>query len=88
MAAHVPHLEVDAPGRPHGHLDLLRVEALGGDRLHELLQLEPVEQGGLAGRIEPDHHHVQRLEAWQEGRVGSDISQLVPHDCSRQFTPT
>lgn len=77
------HLEGDgsaaASCRPQGHLDLLRVEALRGDGLHKLLQLQPVEEGGLPRRVQADHHHMQGLEVGQERCVGGDFCQLVTH---------
>lgn len=81
LATHVPHLERRAVGLgvAHGHLDPLHVEALGGDGLNELPQLEAVEERRLAGAVQTDHHHVQGLEARQEGGVRGHVGQLVAH---------
>lgn len=88
LPTHIPNLEVYGSRRPHCHPDLLRVESLGGDGFHKLLQFEPVEQGGFAGRVEPNYHHMQGVEIRQKRRGRSHVSQLVPHDCSQRFTAT
>lgn len=60
LPAHVPHEEVDALGLAEGALHLLAVEADGGHRVEVLVELEPVERGGLAGGVQAQHDDVQR----------------------------
>lgn len=80
LAAHVPEVAADALGRAVAQLDLLRVEADGGHRVHELVELEPVEHRGLAGRVQTQHDDVQGLE-------GRDVGRDVAHGSSLRRRP-
>lgn len=50
LTSHIPHIKLDILIR-----HALHVEADGRDRRHVLAQLELVQDGGLAGGVEPEH---------------------------------
>ena len=60
LASHIPHGEVDVLV-----LDRLDVEADGGDRRHDLTELQLVQDGGLTGGIETNHQNPHVLLAEQ-----------------------
>lgn len=72
LASDVPEMTADPFGRPVAELDLLGVEADGGDGVDEFVELQAVEHGGLTSRIQAEHDDVQGLE---RGNVG----EAVPH---------
>ena len=72
LAPHVPEVAADALGRAVAQLDLLGVEADRRDRVDELVEFESVQDGGLPGRVQPQHHDVQGLE-------GRDVGEAVAH---------
>lgn len=72
LAADVPEMTADALRCTIAQLDLLRVETDRGYSVHKLIELQPVEDSGLAGRVQPQHHDVEGLE-------GRYVGKAVPH---------
>lgn len=67
LAAHVPHVELDVFVSHRLH-----VEAHGGDGGHRLAQLQLVQDGCLAGRVQAQHEDPHLL-------VPEDLGQHLPH---------
>ena len=61
LSTDIPHEESCSRRASHASLDPLAVEANGGDRVEELVQLHHVEGGRLPGPIQPDHDHMNIL---------------------------
>lgn len=55
------------------HFDLLRVEAFGGNGVHELIETQPVQHGGLAGTVQAENDNVQGLKRRQTGKDGMGL---------------
>lgn len=79
LAPDVPEVESDRLVVPQSHLDLLRVEPFGGDGVDELVELQPVEDGGLAGAVQTQDHDVEALEGGQAGQDRRLLRQPIPH---------
>ena len=75
LAADVPHGERDVLV-----LDGLDVEADGRDGGHDLAQLELVQDGGLAGRVEADHEDAHVLLAEE---LAEDLGEGETHGGAR-----
>lgn len=72
LAAYVPEVKRPGPVAPQRQLDLLRVESFGGHRVHKLIELQPVQDGGLPCRVQAEDGDVKRLEerdAGEEARL-------------------
>ena len=63
LSSHIPDKEGGSGGTSDTSLDPLAVEADGGDRVEELVELHHVEGGRLAGPVQPDHDHVNVFPA-------------------------
>ena len=76
LAPDVPEVAADAPGGPRAaQTDPLRVEADGGHRVDELVEFQPVQDGGFPRRVQTEHDDVQ-------GREGGQVGEAVPHDAA------
>lgn len=62
LATYVPEMERPTPVAAQRQFDLLRIETFGGHRVHKLIELQSVQNGGLPCGVQPEDGDVERLE--------------------------
>lgn len=79
LASDVPEVKSDSLVVSQRHLDFLRIETFSGHSVDELVELQPIEDGGLAGTVQPQDHDVEALKGRQARQDRRLLRQPIPH---------